>query len=158
MSEVLLGPSPIHLDPGSDSWWRVLQIPWWEIGGLASGTANCSSFAYQDLWLFDFTLNESSYATKFYRRDPPRQLPQSRKFGNFRKLSIILRKTIEIPWALKTMQRLLKNYRKFQENQTSANYKKTPKQQKDTIRNAFCPQIPEQKPVTLINKGFSKAL
>ena len=43
------------------------------------------------------------------------QLPQSIKIWNFLKLSVILRKTIEIPWTLKSMHRLLKNFTKFQE-------------------------------------------
>ena len=47
-------------------------------------------------------------------------LTQSRKFGNFRKLLIILRKTKEIPWTLKTMKKM-----------------KHPQTIENTIRNAY---------------------
>ncbi len=51
-------------------------------------------------------------------------------FANFQKLSIISRNTIEIPWTLKSVHILSKNFPKFQKkwNFTKIFKKKTPKQ------------------------------
>ena len=75
-------------------------------------------------WIYR-TILSKIYKTANTNRKQLYASASSENFSKFRKLSIILRKTVEIPWTLKTMQRLSKNYRKLKKNQTSRNCRKT---------------------------------